>query len=153
MWRFSLMILTFATAALTSAHADVYKFVDAQGRVQYTDKPQTLPAERLNIRSQKTDTVAAQSRSDAERQQIEANDKARRAAAGQRADAQGAAETSAKDRAERCSKARERYDSYMNSQRLYESLPNGERRYLDSTELDAARASAKVTMEELCKGT
>ena len=151
MWRYSLTILTFA-AALTSAHADVYKFVDAQGHVQYTDKPETLPAERLNIRSQKTDTVAAQSRSDAEREQMAANDKARQAAAGQKADAQGAVEASAKDRAERCSKARERYDSYMNSQRLYEALPNGERRDLDSAEVDAARASAKVTMEELCKG-
>jgi hypothetical protein len=48
-------------------------------------------------------------------------------------------------------KARERYDTYMTSQRLYESLPNGERRYLTDAELDAARASAKASMDVLCK--
>ena len=56
-----------------------------------------------------------------------------------------------KDKAERCTKARERYDSYMNSQRLYESQANGERRYLSDAELTAARTSAKASMDELCK--
>ena len=152
MLRSSLMVLTFTLTALTSAHADVYKFTDAQGRVQYTDKPQTLPAQRLNIRSQKTDTVEMQQRADAERKQQEQSDKARRSSAGQKSDTQAASEISEKDRADRCAKARQRYDSYMNSQRLYEAMPNGERRYLDSSELDAARASAKVSMDEFCKG-
>ena len=39
----------------------------------------------------------------------------------------------------------------MNSQKLYEQLPNGERRYLSSEELDAARASAKATMDVMCQ--
>ena len=57
----------------------------------------------------------------------------------------------AKDKAERCAKARERYDKYMNSQKLYEQGANGERRYLNSEELDAARASAKASMDVLCQ--
>jgi hypothetical protein len=152
MLRSSLSVLALAIAVFGTAQADVYKYVDAQGRVQYTDKPQTLPAQRLNVRSQKTDTVSVQERADAERKQQEQNDAARKSNANQRADAQSASETSAADKADRCTKARARYDSYMNSQRLYEPTPDGGRRYLDDSELDAARASAKVSMEELCKG-
>ena len=152
MLRSSISALTLIIAVVASAQADVYKYVDAQGHVQYTDKPQTLPAQRLNVRSQKTDTVAMQEREQAERQHQEEANKIRKETTGQKADQRDAAQSSAKDKAERCSKARERYDSYMNSRRLFESLPNGERRYLSDAELDAARASAKVSMDELCKG-
>lgn len=152
MLRSSLSALTLIVAVFSSSQADVYKYVDAQGRVQYTDKPLTLPAERLNVRSQKTDTVALQERTDAERKRQEEADKARQEASGSKSDQRAAAQLSAKDKAERCTKARERYDGYMNSQRLYEALPNGERRYLSDAELDAARSSAKVSMDELCKG-
>lgn len=78
-------------------------------------------------------------------------DRARSASASAASDQRQAEESSAKDKAERCAKARERYDSYMNSQRLYEQLPNDERRYLSDAELDAARASAKASMETLCQ--
>jgi hypothetical protein len=82
---------------------------------------------------------------------IQEADRARQQSGAQRADQQAANALTAKDKAERCTKARERYDSYMNSQRLYQAGDNGERRYLSDAELDAARNSAKVSMEELCK--
>lgn len=150
MLRFSLAALTLAVVAVT-AQADVYKFVDEQGRVQYTDKPQTLPAERLNVRSQKSDPAATQARAEEERKRLEASNRARQTGSANAADQRDAAELNAKDRAERCTKARERYDNYMMSQRLYEPLPDGGRRYLTDAELDTARASAKATMDELCK--
>lgn len=151
MLRSTLFALALIIAA-SAVQADVYKYVDPQGRVQYTDKPQTLPAERLNMRSQKTDTVALQARTEEERKRQEDADKARQQSGNQKADQRAAAELSAKDKAERCKKARERYDSYVSSQRLFEPLPNGERRYLSDSELDAARSSAKVSMDEFCKG-
>lgn len=152
MLRSSLSALTLTIALFGSAQADVYKYVDPQGRVQYTDKPLTLPAERLNVRSQKTDTVALQERTDTERKRQQEADQARKQSSDSKSDQRAASEMSAKDKAERCTKARERYDNYINSQRLYETLPNGERRYLSDAELDAARGSAKVSMDELCKG-
>lgn len=129
------------------AHADVYRFTDEKGQVQYTDKPKLLPAERLQVRSQRTDVVGAQER-------VEAGDATVKEAAGKaaaQADIKQASELNAKDKVERCVKARERYDQYMNSQRLYKTLPNGEREYLTDAELDAARAAAKTSMEEFCK--
>jgi hypothetical protein len=59
----------------------------------------------------------------------------------------------AEDRAKRCIEARQRYESYMTARRLYEpGSTEAERRYLDSAEIDAARANAKQTMDELCSG-
>jgi hypothetical protein len=147
------LTLSIAAYALTaqSACADVYEYKDEKGNKLYTDKPHTLPAQRIDIKTQKTDTVAVQARTEADLKRMQDADKARRQGSAAASDQQQASELSAKDKAERCTKARERYDSYMNSQRLYETLPNNERRYLSDAELDAARNSAKVSMETLCK--
>jgi Domain of unknown function (DUF4124) len=150
----SLLLLTVATAttlAAGTAAADVYKYKDEKGNVHYTDKPPELPAERLNVKSQRTDVVAVQERQAAEQQRQAAANQQSQQARNQAADQKAAAELSAKDKAERCAKARERYDKYMNSQKLYEQDANGERRYLSSDELDAARASAKTSMDVLCQ--
>jgi len=143
----SLTALALAPAAL----ADVYKFKDDKGNVMYTDKPSTLPAERLNVQSQKTDVVAVQQRQDADLKRMQDAANSRNQTAAQRSEAEEASKLTAKDKAERCTKARERYDQYMNSQRLYEQQESGERRYLSDEELDKARASAKATMDVMCQ--
>ena len=146
----SLLLLTLAAAPLAAgtAIADVYKYTDAKGNVQYTDKPPSLPAERLNVQSQRSDVVANQERPQPTAQPA-ANPPPSTAAS--RAEQREADDLNAKDKAQRCIKARERYDRYMNSQKLYEQNDKGERRYLDSAELDAARASAKASMEVMCQ--
>lgn len=146
-----LRAITALAIILTAANAvaDVYKHTDANGNVQYTDTPQTLPAQRLNVQSQRTDTVALNKRLEEENKRNAENAKARQNTTSQAADQKQAQQLSATDKAERCAKARERYDKYMNSQRLYEES-NGERRYLSDVELDAARASAKASMDTLC---
>jgi hypothetical protein len=145
------LTLTTAMVAAGTAAADVYKYKDEKGNIHYTDKPPELPAERLNVQSQRTDVVAVQERSQADQQRAAAASQQRDQARDQAADQKAAAELSAKDKAERCVKARERYDMYMNTQKLYEKGEDGERRYLSSEELDAARASAKTSMEVLCQ--
>jgi hypothetical protein len=148
----SLLLLTLAAAPLAAgtAVADVYKYKDEKGNIQYTDKPPSLPAERLNVKSQRTDTVAVQERQQAAAAaQAAANSQPQ--AGNSRAEQKEATEMTAKDKAERCIKARERYDRYMNSKKLYEQDDKGERRYLDDSELDAARASAKAAMEVMCQ--
>jgi len=144
----ALVVLTLTGAA---AVADVYRYVDEKGNVQYTDKPATLPAERLNVQSQKTDTVAAQQRQTDDVKRIQDAARARDKANGAQGEQSEAAELNAKDKAERCAKARERYDTTMISRRLYQKGDDGERRYLSDAEITAARDAAKVTMDELCK--
>ena len=140
--------------AVAGAHAgEVYKTTDAQGRPVYTDKPPSLPAEKLNVQTSTTDVVEVQKRYDAQMKQYGAADKAEDDTAKKAADARKAQEMTAEDRAKRCIEARQRYESYMNARRLYEpGTTEGERRYLDSAEIDAARANAKQAMDELCSG-
>jgi len=140
--------------AVAGAHAgEVYKTTDAQGRPVYTDKPPSLPAEKLNVQTATTDTVEVQKRYDSQMKQYGAADKAEADAAKKAADARKAQEMTAEDRAKRCIDARQRYESYMNARRLYEpGSAEGERRYLDSAEIDSARANAKQAMDELCSG-
>jgi hypothetical protein len=147
------LTLTVAIYTLTvnSACADVYEYRDEKGNKLYTDKPSTLPAQRIDIKTQKTDTVAVQARQEAEMKRMQDADRARQRSATGQSDQQAAGELNAKDKAERCVKARDRYDKYMTSPRLYETLPNNERRYLSDAELDSARGSAKASMDELCK--
>ena len=149
----TLFMLTVAAAVLAAGPvaADVYKFKDDKGNVLYTDKPSTLPAERLNIQSQKTDTVAVQTRQQEEMKRLQDVNKSNDQSAAQSKDQQQASQLSATQKAEQCTKARQRYDSYANSRRLYEKLPDGSRRYLSDAELDAARASAKASMDVMCK--
>jgi hypothetical protein len=146
-----LMSVILLTLLGGSASADVYKYTVEKGRIQYTDKPLTLPAERLNVQSRRTDTVEIAKREEDERKRSESDNKARRQTQGQSQNQKEAAELSATDKADRCAKARERFDKYTISQRLFEAGENGERRYLSSEEIDAARASAKAAMDELCK--
>ncbi|HEY7638312.1 MAG TPA: DUF4124 domain-containing protein [Steroidobacteraceae bacterium] len=151
----TLLMLTAAVATLAagSVAADVYKFKDDKGNVLYTDKPSTLPAERLNIQSQKTDTVAAQARADEELKRQQSADASQKAATQSGAQQQSATPpaATANDKAAGCAKARDLYTKYSTSQRLYESLPDGGRRYLSDAEIDAARASAKASMDVMCK--
>ena len=148
-----LFLFTAAAAAFAAGPvaADVYKFKDDHGNVLYTDKPSTLPAERLNIQSQKTDVVAVQTRAQDELKRLQDADKAGEQTGTQGAEQKQAAQLTATQKAEQCVKARQRYDSYMSSQRLYESQPDGQRRYLSDAELTATRASAKASMDAMCQ--
>lgn len=148
------LTLIVALVLSAGAHAsEVYRTQDAKGQPIYTDKPLTLPAEKLNVKSSSTDTVEARKRYDDEMKRYTEDDQSRSDAAAKSADARKAGELSAEDRAKRCQQARERYQAYMNSTRLYEpGAAEGERRYLSDAEIDAARENAKKTMDEFCSG-
>ena len=130
----------------SAASADVYKYKDEKGNIQYTDRPLSLPAERLNIQSQRTDVVQLEERTNDDANAIAEREKARQQA--NKAKADKVANTEGK--AEACNKARQDYLGRMNAQRLYEDQPDGKRRYLTDTELEASRVSAKTAMDALC---
>jgi len=148
------LTLLAALLIVGSAQAgDVFKTTDAKGQPIYTDQPETLPAQKVDVKTQQTDTVEAQKRYDAEMKNYSKADKASTEAEQKAASAQKAAQLSAEDRAKRCQEARARYDKYMNSRRLYEQgATEGERRYFSDAEIDAARANAKKTMDDFCAG-
>ena len=150
----STLTLLIVLVLAVGAHAsEVYRTKDAKGQPVYTDKPVTLPAEKLDVKTSSTDVVDVQRRYDEQMKRYSEADKARSDTASASADAQKAKELTAEDRAKRCQEARQRYESYMNARRLYEQGPTeSERRYLTDAEIDAARERAKTTMEEFCSG-
>lgn len=143
-----------ALLLLGSAQAsEVFVTQDAQGHPIYTDRPDSLPAEKLNIANQSTDAADVQRRYDERMKSYAASGKPPANALQSTPEGRKAREMSAADKARRCEESRQRYDHYMTSQRLYEQGPNeSERRYLDDKEIDAARANAKLVMDEFCAG-
>jgi hypothetical protein len=148
----AIMLLAAAVLAGTAGAGEVYVTKDAQGNPVYTDTPQTIPAQRLGIQSSSTDPAAVQSRYSDEMKKYAADDVAASRSAASQADATKAQTLSAEDKAKRCAEARTRYQAVMSSYRLYVTGPEGERRYLDSAEIDAARIDAKKVMDEFCGG-
>lgn len=134
----------------SAANADVYKYTDEKGNVQYTDTPTLLPAERLNIQSLRTDVVELEKREDAEAKAATERNKSRQQS-GAGSDKKKAEELSETKKAETCAKAREDYRVRTTNWRLYETDAKGERRYLSAPEIDASRDAAKKAMDELCK--
>jgi hypothetical protein len=147
------VIVAAVLLAVSAQASDVFKSTDPQGRPVYTDKPQTLPAQKLDVRTASTDTVEVQRRYEEQMKRLGAEQEAASAAAARDAEARKAAEMTQEDRARRCVEARQRYESYMNARRLYEpGSGEGERRYLSDAEIDAARANARQAMDEFCDG-
>ena len=146
-------IVTIVAALLalgTAQAAEVFVTKDAQGHPIYTDRPESLPAQKVKIASKTTATVDVETRQTGATTGDEAADDAAAKAA---ADAKQAREMTAVDKAKRCEDSRQRYEHYMNAQRLYEPGENeGERRYLDDKEITEARDNAKRTMDEFCAG-
>jgi len=144
-------LLAGALVAAGARAAEVFRTTDARGQPIYTDKPETLPAEKLNIASATTDVVAAGRRYDEQMQRYADQVESARGDASAADRPPKATELSEEQRAQRCGDARKRYDSYMSSHRLYEQgASESERRYLTDTEIDAAREQARKVMQEFC---
>ena len=75
MHRIVLACLAALLACVTASAADVFMTRDAQGRPIYTDRPESLPAEKLNVATQQTDVVEVQSRYQAEMTKLQESDK------------------------------------------------------------------------------
>jgi len=153
MHRIAVIALAAMILGLTAQAGEVFVTKDAQGNPIYTDRPESLPAQKVNVATQSTDTVEAQRRSDEQAKAAATAGKAQPGSSRTAAETRAAREMTETDKAKRCEEARAHYMTVMNSQRLYEQGPNeGERRYLDSAEIDATRENAKKVMDEFCAG-
>jgi hypothetical protein len=153
MHRIAVTAVAALLACTTASAAEVFMTRDSQGRPIYTDRPEKLPAEKLNVATKQTDVVQVQSRYQAEMAKLQEADKAATDAAREATEAKQAAELTAADKAKRCQDARTRYQNLMNARRIYEPGASADdRRYLDSAEMDATRENAKRVMDEFCAG-
>lgn len=143
--------LALSVLAVSASQADVYRFIDSKGQVQYTDKPETLPAELLaRLKSQRTDNAAIADRVAADLKARDAAAKTQEAASKTAAEKVKADQVTAADKANRCTQARSQYAAVTTTGRVYTVDEKGERSYMDDAQLEKSRATAKEQMDTWC---
>jgi Domain of unknown function (DUF4124) len=145
-------LLLFAALIAWSgmASAVVYKWVDAQGKVQYSDRPpdgvhaevvELLVSHSGSTRSASTSTTAPTARNTSVPVAKDADDK--------KAVEQDVAQT----RDKQCADAQDRYKKLIEGRRLYKTGPDGERQFMNSEEIDTERLNAKRDIDTICNST
>jgi hypothetical protein len=137
----------------TSADAAVYKWVDPQGRVHYSDRPPPPEGKLLSVdmsEHARGEQRPAPSTAAAAPSGTSSSAAAPGASKGLK---QAVDADVASAREERCKAAQDRYQMYIKSRRLYKEGPNKERIYLSDSELETERVNAKREADESCAGT
>lgn len=142
-------ILAFAltiAASGTSFSSEIYKSIDADGNVRFSDLP-TVGAEHLSIRSRPTDPDRVQSpvQRRVDKQTLTAEEKAN---APQGPSPEERREE-ARERQEKCNKYRARQTQFTQNRRIYR-MEDGERVYYDEQEMQAARAEVDDKIRQYC---
>jgi hypothetical protein len=127
--------------------AEVYRFVDADGLVVYSDRPTGAEGEEQITVSV---SAAAPRRASTAPAAVAEDSAAALARLTAELPREPTPDEVAADRARNCELARQKNETYSTSHRLYESLPNGERRYLTSEQIDEARAKAAADVAAWC---
>jgi Domain of unknown function (DUF4124) len=151
--RRAIAIAILVGLPLSAALADVFRSVDAQGHVQYSDTP-TPGAQLVRMDNRRTPTPSlstsaststksptAVQNGDQIHQQIE-----------QEATARSVQNEVAQTRAEQCKKATDIYNQSVQARRIYTTGPDGERQFLSDDDAEKSRVAHKVEMDEACKG-
>src|ERR1700722_880904 len=144
-------LLLFAALIAWSgmAGAVVYKWVDAQGKVQYGDRPpdgvHAEVVELLGTHAARAASAKASepSKSTGRDQQTQSD------AAAKKVVDQDVAQT----REKQCADAQDRYKKLIEGRRPYKLGADGERQYLTSDEIDSQRVNAKQDVDATCNGT
>ena len=141
----SVALLVLACAAPLAAQ-EVYKSVDAQGHVVYSDRGVSKGAPKTSVHVDEPNPVEA-ARLAHEQQLLEADDAAR---SRQQAAADKNKATLERKKQQACDKARNQYFQMKDAARLYGRDAEGNRIYLSDDEADAQREAARRTMVTSC---
>ncbi len=146
----TLLMLLALGLPLSAQAADIYRYKDAAGNWQYSDKP--VPgAQRVGPLVRSTPASASSDTKAETADDKSLVDKAPSAAKGKVSTA--VQQDVAKLRAEDCKKATEAYEQSISSARLYKPGADGEPDFLDADQIDAYRAAAHTEMDRLCGNT
>lgn len=131
----------------TAAHADqVYKYVDAQGHVTYSDRPNTAGAQKTEVTVQQGDPREA-ARLAKESQLLKAEDDVRKK---QQANSDRTKAQQDKDKSARCQTARNNYNAIKDNGRMYTRDAEGNKVYYNDTEADTRRETARQLVATAC---
>ena len=144
-----LIALAAACALVPMASAQLYKYVDKDGKTVYSDQPPpNIDSKQLNVNSGTTKDSAAGPKTALERDKDlqkgrdEEKEKAKKADDASKVAAQ-------KDAA--CQQAKSNYQIYADGGRITKYDEKGERVYLGDEEILAEQERTKHAMDEACK--
>lgn len=142
------LITVLLVALPLGAQADVYRSVDAQGHVQYSDTP-SPGAQLVNDADQTTQSSTSDTASSAAQAQKE-ND-AIHAQLTREAAAREVAKETADAHEQQCNQAKVAYQNSIQARRLYNMSPDGQRTYLTDDQAEQQRVNYRMAMEAACK--
>ena len=150
------VVLCAALLAFSSlSYAAVYKWVDAQGKTQYGDRPPDgVKAELIEGLGNRTPSSynahpSAPTRTAGTSTTTPGNEPAPPPPDTKKTVDQDVAAT----RAKQCTDAQERYRKLIEGRRIYRPGKDGEREYLSSEEIESARLSAKTDLDAICNSS
>jgi len=152
--RAAAAIAMLALLPLSVSFADVYRSVDAQGHVLYSDTP-TPGAELVKISNSSQHFSSLSSSSSAPKAaappppQVKTADSSHDQQARDEAK-RTVATDEAQTRADQCKKASDTYQANLAARRIYSQNADGERTYLSDADAEQARVNAKLAMDEAC---
>lgn len=134
--------------AAGTAGAQAYKWVDAQGKVHFSDTPPPdRPAAAIRIKPQMPEDPAAVARQRDWRTQLEES-RTRNHAEEKQA---RSAESSRKTAELRCRAARRELDTLQRCRRIYRTGDDGQREYLADNDRPALLQRAQERVERVCR--
>lgn len=141
------LLLCVALLAWSSmAAAVVYKWVDAQGKVQYGDSPPDgVHAEVVELLGTHTSRSAASAPAPSMRAAATSTTPGDNPPAKQAVNQDVAA-----TREKQCADAQAEYKKLIEGRRLYKTGDDGEKQFLNSDEIDTVRMDAKQEVDALC---
>lgn len=155
-----IMSLLATAAAVGPVRADVYRSVDAQGHVQYSDTP--TPGAELVSGHQGSSLVSASASagsssgsphpaSPPSAAQLTSRENAAAQTDLERQKAQQAVQQDVeKERADQCKKATDDYQAAVVARRIYRTGADGEREYLTDEEAEQQRVTLRQAMQAAC---
>lgn len=147
-------VLLFAALIAWSgmASAVVYKWVDAQGKTLYGDRPPDgVHAEVVELLGTHVPTARPVDNSRSAPSPTQGSTAPQKTAAAGDDDAKKASDSSA-EQIKQCAEAQERFKKLTEGRHLYKEGANGERQYMTSQEIDTERADAKREIDAVCSG-
>jgi molecular chaperone GrpE (heat shock protein) len=144
-----LMIVAVALALAPVASAQLYKHVDKNGRVVYSDQPPAgVDAKQVNIPTGVTNVPSGAKSyvaQDKENQKKKDEAQKKAAKAGDPAKKEQEAE-------QRCAQAKSAHQYFVDGGRIFKNNEKGERAFMSDAEIDSERERTRREMEAACQG-
>lgn len=141
------LTLVLAIAAAPFAHAELYKYIDKDGKTVYSDAPPPN-ADTKQVKTLGAGTVSSAPKTamDKDKDQEKLRKEAR-----EKQDKADKAAKGAEEQERACNQARANQRAVQEGGRLYKYDEKGERAFMTDDEIEAEKAKAARAVEDACK--